>query len=564
MKVKPQTSIIDSVSSKQLMTFTENITKEIRLSGSEEELRAFQYIEEILHEYGIETALSFHDAYISFPGKAELMVNGESLTCITHSMAAPTDGLTGEVVTDIEQCHGKILLQHGIATPGAVRQAEELGAVAAIFINGKHTHEMIVSTVWGNPTPENKHTYPNIPVISINDEVGEKLKSVLPAKAQISTEVETSWRKIPTLIADIKGEVEPDKFVLFSGHVDSWHYGAMDNGGANATMLEVARVLKENDVKLRRSLRLAFWSGHSHGRYTGSAHYCDQHWEEIHDHCVAHVYIDSVGGKGANILGESNTMAEMKELGAKHVESLIGESFIGKRFGRGADQSFWGTGVPSLFMGLSEQPKTDDPASKTLVQIFGGIKSGGFGWWWHTTEDTMDKLDPENLARDCRVYASVIYDACTQALVPVNQLLAAEEIKATLLEYQKVAGERFNFTTSLERADQLVQSCRNLNEVLFHKNFTEESISSLNEGLMKVSRQLVPLNYVSGDWFDHDPAMNEPAIPSLAGISTLASVDIGTGEYFEWKTLLVRKQNKVNYILREAIQAIDSLLEKFK
>ena len=50
---------------------------------------------------------------------------------------------------------------------------------------------------------------------------------------------------------------------MFSGHIDSWHYGAMDNGSANATMLETLRALLPHRNEFRRSLRLAFWSGHS-------------------------------------------------------------------------------------------------------------------------------------------------------------------------------------------------------------------------------------------------------------------------------------------------------------
>ena len=48
---------------------------------------------------------------------------------------------------------------------------------------------------------------------------------------------------------------------MLSGHVDSWHYGAMDNASADATMLEVGRIFSEHAGELRRGLRLAFWSG---------------------------------------------------------------------------------------------------------------------------------------------------------------------------------------------------------------------------------------------------------------------------------------------------------------
>src|SRR5690606_7294032 len=117
-----------------------------------------------------------------------------------------------------------------------------------------------------------------------------------------------------------------------SGHIDSWHYGAMDNGSANATMMEVARTLKKYQKDLKRTLRIAFWSGHSHGRYAGSAAYCDQHWEEIYENCIMHFYVDSVGGKGASILTESNCMAETKDIAIEMVKKVTGQQFNGSRY----------------------------------------------------------------------------------------------------------------------------------------------------------------------------------------------------------------------------------------
>src|SRR5439155_1330942 len=85
---------------------------------------------------------------------------------------------------------------------------------------------------------------------------------------------------------------------LLAGHVDSWHYGAMDNAGANAVMMEAGRLLAR--TRLYRGLRLTFWSGHSHGRYAGSAWYVDSHWDELNARCAAHLNVDSVGGRGAH------------------------------------------------------------------------------------------------------------------------------------------------------------------------------------------------------------------------------------------------------------------------
>ena len=82
----------------------------------------------------------------------------------------------------------------------------------------------------------------------------------------------------------------------------------MDNGSANAVMLEVARILSKYKKELRRGLRLAFWSGHSHGRYAGSTWYADNFWLDLEKNCVAHVNTDSAGAKGCECIdrGVSN------------------------------------------------------------------------------------------------------------------------------------------------------------------------------------------------------------------------------------------------------------------
>ena len=109
-----------------------------------------------------------------------------------------------------------------------------------------------------------------------------------PYRVSMHAQVDTGWRKTPLLAAELDTEEGyPDApFILFSGHHDTWHYGVMDNGAANATMLETARTLAPaRRAEWRRGLRICFWSGHSHGRYSGSAWYADEYWDELERRC---------------------------------------------------------------------------------------------------------------------------------------------------------------------------------------------------------------------------------------------------------------------------------------
>src|SRR6202020_838401 len=108
-------------------------------------------------------------------------------------------------------------------------------------------------------------------------------------------------------------------------------YGVMDSRSASAWMREVARLCAGQRGPWQRGLRLCFWSGHSHGRYSGSTWYVDEHWDELHRRCVAHINVDSVGADGADILGNVGSMSALGALASEAIETHSGQKLLGKR-----------------------------------------------------------------------------------------------------------------------------------------------------------------------------------------------------------------------------------------
>ena len=92
---------------------------------------------------------------------------------------------------------------------------------------------------------------------------------------------------------------DPDEFLLVHGHYDSWYVGIGDNATGDATLLELARVLHANRGRLKRSVRIAWWPGHSTGRYAGSTWYADTFADDLDEWCIGHLNIDSPGCVGA-------------------------------------------------------------------------------------------------------------------------------------------------------------------------------------------------------------------------------------------------------------------------
>jgi hypothetical protein len=393
-------------------------------------------------------------------------------------------------------------------------------------------------------------------VVSITAATWADLRRVASADATatVVADVDTRWRDLPLLEADLQAPTDDPAFVLFSGHVDAWHLGAMDNGAANAAMLEVAAQLAGRRETLQRHLRLAFWSGHSHGRYAGSAWYADERWEELHDHCVLHVNIDSVGGRGADDLSNAPAMAEAVDLAKRSIVTVTDAPYVGGRSERAGDQSFHGPGVPSLFMGLSEQakPTGQDAASDAFASLFGSGRSGGFGWWWHTAADTIDKLEPDGLVRDTTVYGVAILEACRAPVIPLRYAATAEELRSAITGHLQDVLDIVDATRTFTRLERLVAATAE-----FERSVDDGRVppAVANRTIRALGRALVPLNYVAGDVYEHDPALRQPPVPALAFTADLVGADADALR--RGAVMLRRRLNAVDARLRRALEALD-------
>ena len=82
-------------------------------------------------------------------------------------------------------------------------------------------------------------------------------------------------------VAEIPG-TDPqlkDEVVMVGGHLDSWiaGTGATDNGAGSVVAIEVMRILNALEIKPRRTIRIALWSGEEQGLF-GSKGYAAQHF----------------------------------------------------------------------------------------------------------------------------------------------------------------------------------------------------------------------------------------------------------------------------------------------
>jgi len=559
------------VSDKTLMEHVRTIGALERESGSPGEAQAFDYIERMLKSYGIEVERREIEAYISLPLEGRLhLPDGGTIEGLTHAFSTSVEALEGELVdvgdgrpADYARANaaGKIALVNGLPAPGRAWVAQQAGTLGQIFVLMDHLHNMIVTTIWGTPSPETAWRIPAVPCLSVLGAEGQRLRALLtrgPVNVRMTTRVRTGWMPIPHLVGELVGRHE-DRFLLFSGHVDSWHYGAMDNGTANATMLEVARLLAGRRDALRRGIRFAFWSGHSHGRYAGSAWYADHAWRELHQRCVLHLNVDSTGARGATDYSVLHATEDAQRFAETVVADVTGQRSRGRRFSRAGDQSFWGVGVPSAFMSLSGLPKQDTDLSRAMERLVG---SAGFPWWWHTKDDTIDKVDADVLALDTKVYLASALRWLNAPVLPLDHGRAARGLLAELEALQAAAGARFDLAPAVDAARALVELLDRAGVALagVDARTPAAKLDAINRGLMRLSRALVPLSYTTGDRFTHDLALPIPPLAGLQRVRELAALDPDTDAFKFARAALVRERNRAVHAFDTAASAAEDLV----
>lgn len=385
-----------------------------------------------------------------------------------------------------------------------------------------------------------------------------------PPRARLVAEVDTGWREIPLLTAEIRAPAPcGEQFVLLSGHVDSWHLGAMDNAGANAAMIELARVGQAAQPRLRRHLRLAFWSGHSHGRYAGSAAYVDRHWDELDRGCVVHLNVDSLGGRGATMLTRAPSTAATHRVGAEAIAAVSGQALARVPMPRAGDQSLANLGVPALFLTLSEQPDTGaQRPGGAIAGLLPGAAGGGLGWWWHTPQDTLDKLDRGLLARDAEVYRHALLALACDPVVPLDLAAAAVDVDERLRAIAARCAQRLDLGAPLAVSEQVVALARAAMGIVAtarRRPRQRAPQARLDAALLAASRPLVRLAHAEGDRFAHDPAGPHRPLLLLAPVDELLACENGSSAAHAWEVLLARRRNRVLAELRLAAEALSSI-----
>ncbi|HET8628909.1 MAG TPA: hypothetical protein VFL91_15920, partial [Thermomicrobiales bacterium] len=247
---------------------------------------------------------------------------------------------------------------------------------------------------------------------------------------------------------------------------------------------------------------------------------------------------ESTGGIGADDLASAGCMAETWQFAAGPIRDIAGQELRYRRMTRSHDQSFAGIGVPSALSGVSAQP------------------AGGYGWWWHTPDDTLDKIDPARLVRDTQIYLVACWRLCTLPVLPFNFAATARELRDQLHSLQETAGDRFDLTPLLAEVAALGVAAERLNAACAEVGADAARAEALNAAIMAVAHALIPVNYTQAGPYGVDLALASPVLPGLAAVADLAGLDPASDAAQFLRTRLIRERNRVWDALATACREI--------
>jgi carboxypeptidase Q len=186
------------------------------------------------------------------------------------------------------------------------------------------------------------------------------------------------------VVADVRGSERPDEIVVMGGHIDSWDVGqgAMDDGGGAVVAWEALRLIKELGIRPKRTVRVVLWTNEEIG-LAGATAYRDAHRAEIDKHVLA---MESDNGvfrpRGIQFGSGEGGLPIMQR-----IASLLGAVGVDSARAGGPESD---TG-PLYQAGVPVANIDADPSR--------------YFWYHHSEADTIDKLDPVDVARCVAVLA---------------------------------------------------------------------------------------------------------------------------------------------------------------
>lgn len=292
---------------------------------------------------------------------------------------------------------GRAYGEAGDARRAGPSAAAKYGAIGALTRSLTHAHDDVPHTGGTVYTPG----LPRIPAAGLSVLASERLSTALASepRMRIAIKINSQWfdpAPSHNVIGEIRGSEFPDEIIVVGGHLDSWDIapGAHDDGTGIVQSIEVLRLFRTLGLKPRHTLRCVLFTNEENG-LAGATAYAANAKKNFEKHIFA-VETDS-GGFAPRGFSIGSTQGSAHERAARWLPLF--EPYGINSFSKGGGGADVG---PLMVQGCAVANLVPD--SQRYFDIH------------HTTEDSLDKVNPRELHLGAAALASLIWLVDTQGL----------------------------------------------------------------------------------------------------------------------------------------------------
>lgn len=234
---------------------------------------------------------------------------------------------------------------------------------------------------------------PRIPAAAIATEDADRLQRMADRGTRVVVRLTMGARFEPdvesfNVLGEVKGREQPDELVVIGCHIDSWDVGtgASDDAGGCVATWDALRLMKKLKLTPRRTVRVVLWTNEENGGRGGIA-YRDAHRAELPRHVMM---LESDTGvfrpTGFGYSGSEPGRETVKTI-ASLLQPLGADQISPNGGGSDIDPSVREAGIPAM--------STEVAGDYFLIH--------------HTNADTVDKIDPADLAKNVAAIAVMTY-----------------------------------------------------------------------------------------------------------------------------------------------------------
>jgi len=236
-----------------------------------------------------------------------------------------------------------------------------------------------------------------IPGIAIANSDADILTFAVASGEPVTVRLHSSARDLPGVMsANGVGEVPgvgdlANQVVLLTAHLDSWDLGtgAIDDGAGVAIMTAVAKLILDSGDRPRRTIRVVLFANEEFG-LSGAKKYAKAHASTVEQHVVG---FEADFGAGAVWKFSSQVAEDALDIVAELHALLepIGIEHGDNKASGGADLT---------------------PLRKAGMPVLGMSQDGTYYFdYHHTADDTLDKIDRDDLNQNVAAYVTAAYVA---------------------------------------------------------------------------------------------------------------------------------------------------------